>query len=446
MSSGSTNSIQFHSRASDVAQPVTHSALDFFEKPSVLINYEGSHDQEVFPQVGCRGPQLDFIVTSDNRNLVDLNKIVLDLECAIYRADGKTPAEGVLPVCFANNTLHSLFSHAEVFLDGILVSTSNNAYHHAAFVETELTTDLDAKATWARCQGYEYQADKSTEEEIEKWKDEKCKEAKASKNKLKLVGAPHIDFFESEKLLLPGITLHLRLHRSSNEFVLTSIMDSEEKFVAVIERASLFVTKLVVKDSVRLSIEKALISGPAHYPYIETLNKSFIIQAGQNSFIKENIFGTEPVRRLTLCMATNEQFRGTGNKDAFHYKPFGLQRLEITRGNGVPVPGSPLDMRNGKMRAYYNTICSLGFAAGKGGNGIAYKNFDDHFVLVFDLTSSREASKSLTLFPELTGGSLTLKLTFEQQLEETIELFIIAEKFSQIFITSERTVLKNTVT
>ena len=85
MSASTPNSIQFHSRASDVAQPVTHSALDFFEKPSVLINYEGSHDQEVFPQVGCRGPQLDFVVTSDNRNLVDLNKIVLDIDCAIYK-------------------------------------------------------------------------------------------------------------------------------------------------------------------------------------------------------------------------------------------------------------------------------------------------------------------------------------------------------------------------
>ena len=201
MSAGTTISIQFYSRARDVAQPVTHSALDFFEKPSVLINYEGSHDQEVFPQVGCRGPQLDFIVTSDNRNLVDLNKIVLDIDCAIYKADGKTPAEEVLPVCFANNTLHSLFSHAEVFLDGILVSSSNNAYHYAAFIKTEMATDLDAKATWARCQGYEYQADKTSVEELAKWTNEKYEQAKISKNKLRLVGAPHIDNFESEKIL-----------------------------------------------------------------------------------------------------------------------------------------------------------------------------------------------------------------------------------------------------
>ena len=108
---GSSNAIhlQFHGPASDVANPVTQSALEFFERPSVLINYEGSHDQEVFPKNGWRGPQLDFVVTPDSRNLIDLNKITLDLERAIYDADGKTPAEGFIPVCFTNNTLHSLF-------------------------------------------------------------------------------------------------------------------------------------------------------------------------------------------------------------------------------------------------------------------------------------------------------------------------------------------------
>ena len=241
------------------------------------------------------------------------------------------------------------------------------------------------------------------------------------------------------------MTLHLRLRRSSSDFALTSVATSEDKFVPVVGRASLFVTKLIVKDSVPLSIEKALLNAPAHYPYIEMMNKSFIIQAGQNSFVKENLFGTEPVRRLTLCMTTNEQFRGKSNMDAYQYQTFGLERLEITSGNGVPVPCTPLDMRNGRMRAYYNTICSLGFAASSGGNCIQFKNFEDHFVLVFDLTSTREASKSLTLFAELTGGSLTLKLSFEQALEKMVELFVIAERFSQIFIDSQRNITKNSL-
>ena len=56
------------SRSSEIANPVTHSALDFFDRSSVLINYEGSFDQEVFPHVGCRGPQMDFFVTAENKN------------------------------------------------------------------------------------------------------------------------------------------------------------------------------------------------------------------------------------------------------------------------------------------------------------------------------------------------------------------------------------------
>ena len=211
----------------------------------------------------------------------------------------------------------------------------------------------------------------------------------------------------------------------------------------MIEMAPLFVTKIIVKDSVRLSIEKALLNAPAQYSYIKMMNKSFIIQAGQNSFVKENLFRTKRVRRLTLCMTIHEQFRGKSSMDAFHYQIIGLERLEITRGNGVPVPCTPLDMKIGRMRAYYNTICSLGFAAGSGGNGVQLKNFEDHFVLVFYLTSTKEESKSLTLFPEPTGSSLTLKLSFEQTLKKMVELFVIAERFSQIFIDSQPNITKN---
>ena len=66
-------------------------------------------------------------------------------------------------------------------------------------------------------------------------------------NKLKLVGAPHIDFFECETLLLPVVTLHSRLHRSSNSFSLQYVADRYEKVVVVIERYSVSVTKLILK-------------------------------------------------------------------------------------------------------------------------------------------------------------------------------------------------------
>ena len=109
MNTSSSNQNLYFVASSEIANPVTHSALHFFGRTSVLINYEGSFDQEVFPHVGCRGPQLDFFVTSDNKNCIDLNRICLGLDVKLYNSDGNDAAtpDNLL---FANNTLHFVFT------------------------------------------------------------------------------------------------------------------------------------------------------------------------------------------------------------------------------------------------------------------------------------------------------------------------------------------------
>ena len=440
------------SRSSEIANPVTHSALDFFDRPSVLINYEGSFDQEVFPHVGCRGPQLDFFVTAENKNCIDLNRICLAVEICIYQPDGSEklkPAD--VDLTFANNTLHSLFSYVEMFLNGKLISSSNNNYHHLAFIETELTTDIGSKLTWAPCQGYRYRANAKSSQEV---KEKALAEfRKGDQFNLELYGAPHIDFLDCERLLLPGVTLHLRFYRSLSNCALESVGTwsaadikrvDQTPYSVVIEKAWLFVNKVVLSDSVKVIIERALTKSPAVYPYIESLNKSFIIQAGQNCFVKENIFGTEPVRRLTVCMVRNKFFRGsTFENTPFQYQKFQLSKIEIQRGNGVPIAGTPIDTTK-NTPLFYNTICALGFT--RGGNGIEITDFEEnHYFLVFDLTSSREAGKSLTLFPELTGAGITLKLHFSEALTNPVELFLVGERSSQVFIDATRNISKNSL-
>ena len=61
MNTSSSNQKLLFGASSEIANPVTHSATDFFESPSVLMNYIGSSDQEVFPQEGFRGPQVNFL-------------------------------------------------------------------------------------------------------------------------------------------------------------------------------------------------------------------------------------------------------------------------------------------------------------------------------------------------------------------------------------------------
>ena len=76
--------------------------------------------------------------------------------------------------------------------------------------------------------------------------------------------------------MVPGVTLHPLLLRSANNTLLfVKGMDEEAnpldgKVKAVVEKASLFVRKVVVTDLVKLSIEKALVKSPAIYPYTES--------------------------------------------------------------------------------------------------------------------------------------------------------------------------------
>ena len=313
----------FSGSAKEIASPVTDSALDFFEKSNVLINYEGSYDQKVFPHVGCRGPQLDFFVTTEAKNFTKLNRIVLSVKVGVYTEDGNTRAKvNEHPTVFSNNTLHTLLSHAELYLNGELISQSNNCYFHAAFIETELTAHIDGKQTWTKCQGYDYLAKTSEQNQQfnNLYADFECQKECTTE----LYRALHIDFFDCEKLLVPGVTPHLQLFPSPNNTMLFMKGTDDEvkaldgRLQAVIETASLVVRKVVVTDSVKLSIEKTTVKNSAIYPYIKNLNKSFIIQAVQNCFVRENVFGTEPIGRLTLCMAKNSLFRST----ALNYSPF----------------------------------------------------------------------------------------------------------------------------
>ena len=181
----------------------------------------------------------------------------------------------------------------ELFLDGKLFSSSNNNYHHLAFIETELTTYLASKTTRAQCQGYQYRLNEKSNQELKEKQLDNFR--KSEELEIDFYGAPHIDFLDCEQLLSPGVSLYLRFYRSPSscafENVETLTLDDVKRLdqfpsSVVIERASVFVNKIVLSDSVKVSIEKALLKNDAVYPYIESLNKSFNIQAGQNCFVK----------------------------------------------------------------------------------------------------------------------------------------------------------------
>ena len=76
------------------------------------------------------------------------------------------------------------------------------------------------------------------------------------------------------------------------------------------------------------------------------------------------------------------------------------------------------------------------------GYGIKLSEYPNHFIMMFDLTSTQQASHDF-IHPELTNCSISIELKFSVALTSNIEIFIIGEKASTIFIDSALKISKN---
>ena len=91
-------------------------------------------------------------------------------------------------------------------------------------------------------------------------------------------------------------------------------------------------------------------------------------------------------------------------------------------------------------RLYFSTMSDLAYI--DNGHGISLSEYTNYFIMVFDLTTTQQASHDF-IHPELTNCSISIELKLSAALPSNIEIFIIDEKASTIFIDSARRVLKN---
>ena len=111
----------------------THSSLDFFEKQSLLITFENAFDQKIGPVYSPNGPMLEFEITGDRNNFVDLQKIYLEIRCKVtqsngadLRYDNTDPTVSDSPF-LVNNSLYSLFSDCTLSANGLKISNAIKA-------------------------------------------------------------------------------------------------------------------------------------------------------------------------------------------------------------------------------------------------------------------------------------------------------------------------------
>ena len=147
------------------------------------------------------------------------------------------------------------------------------------------------------------------------------------------------------------------------------------------------------------------------------------------SWKKDDFFGREPIRRLAICLKTNEAFLENKQFNPFNYRKINLEQTCIYR-NGLPVADSPISTDDSK-RVHFNTMSDLAYF--DNGHGISLKDYPNYFIMVFNLTSTQQASHDFIHF-ELTNCSVSIELKFSAALAHNVEVFIIGEKAITILL------------
>ena len=267
----------------------THSSLDLFEKPLLLVTFDRLFEQKAGPLYSPTGSSLEFEIVGDRNNFIDLQKIYLEIKFRVFRNNGNDlrfttgDANNSDTPHLVNNVLHSLFADCTVSANGIKISSANGHYAHKSFIETEFSHGSDAKKTWLKCQGYDYEADPSSVQPatITAWQETVRRSAQ-----LALYWKIATDFFSCEKHLTSGVTLRISFRRSQDDFEIVS-EDGAKHHKIKIDEANLFVRIMTVSDIVPGAIEKTLLKTFAMYRYNEVISKVFLATAEQQSWKQE---------------------------------------------------------------------------------------------------------------------------------------------------------------
>ena len=142
------------------------------------------------------------------------------------------------------------------------------------------------------------------------------------------------------------------------------------------------------------------------------------------------------IRRLVIAMNTNTAFSGSFNENPFHYRKFGLRETRVILGNQPVVYMSTVQ----NSQAYVTTMKAMELTDET--PALPFDQFEHHYILVFDLTSLQDAADQIH-YPELIGGSLRLEMYFAESLEKALEVIVLGEQLSTIYIDRAGSVAKN---
>ena len=442
----------------DVLVEQIPSVLDIFEQPCTQNAFTASYEEICHPVASLdNNSVIEFVSSGTDESYRDLSTIRLCLTVVMVKSDGSklqyndatTKDYGVV-----NNVIHSLFNQCSVSLNDTLITPSSNNYHYKAYLETLLNYGTDAKNTHLMLRGFELDTAKNTNKaddtnlgfkERRSWFQNKAADAADDsllENELELISPLHVDFFRTEKFLVNGVELKIKLTRSEKEFYLWGPAGNP-KVKLVIKNASLLIRHFNISAQFLLSHSSAFNTGNANYFYRRAEIKPYTIPAQQLSHTLNNISNGVLPMFLLFTMVPNTNFVGTITTNPFHFVHENLSYFALYVKDKLiqTVPLQPVFNSTDKRftRAYETLFTGTNIHHNDRGHMITPQMFaNGYFMLTYLL--SPDLTDDLLHKNPVDRGEVRIELRFATALTESVTCLVYLLYDTEVEITKERTI------
>ena len=416
--------------------------LDLFSKPPIQTSVKHGQWIEYHPIAALKeaGPY-EFKIDGTGDDYVDPYNTYCYVEAEIVQADGRPlpPEAEVAPV---NLMLHSLFSQVDVSLSEKLVTPSKATYPYRAYLETLLSFGREAKATQFTC-GLWYKDTAGHMDDTDGTDNKGLVKRRAwaeGSRTIDMIGKLHVDLMFQERLVPQGVTMKVRLVRSTDAFVLMADGPNPRYKVLVTEIA-LLVRKLSLSQSMKEIMARGLIRDTAKYPIRRIDTHVYSVPQGNLTGNQDNLYFGQLPKRLVIGCVDNDAFNGNYHKNPFNFKHYDINFVALDV-HGQQVPGKPLQPNFEKdtyIKSYQTLFTALNKFGQDEGNQISRSDYPAGYTLfAFDLSPDLENDGH---FNEMKSGPMRLELHFAKPLPNTINVIVLAEFENTIEINNSRSVL-----
>lgn len=425
------------------------SQLDLFAVPYTQTSVLEGETVEIGPVRDSPNSQLEFEIEGSADNYIDLQNLLISVQCKVKKADGTSLDNDyhnvkVLPV---NNFLHTIFSVMSISINGQEVEYESN-YPYRAYLEDLINMGTTAKKTHMGAALW-IQDDTGVLDSASLTDDNKNDIENRAKlisggKTLDMVGRLHSSLFHQQRYLLPSCSLRIKLLRSDAAFCLLRTDHTDTLTYKVdIEKCDLLVRKVKIHPSVVASHNSLLSSKTTmKYPINRVETQMFSISQGKQSERINVIINRQQPKRVLFALLDHESKNGHYNKNPFNFAHFNLSSV-LLNIDGHPVPNKPirLDYDEGiYTQAYLNLITVSGKGFSDEDNAITRSMFDKGFAIyAFDLTGDLCEGGGTHL---IKNSTITLELTFKRALDKTVSLVMYAELDDLLEIDNSRVVTR----